>query len=96
MLTEAIIIALITGACAIIGNIIVSNRNANDLYAKLDKQSEIADERIKGELKVVHTEISALTEKVEKHNSVIERTYNLEKEVAKQGEQIKNLFTKSA
>lgn len=93
-MNDAILVAVITGVFAVIGEIIVSARNTKELYAKLDKQSELADERIKGEIAVIHTEISELRKQVEKHNSVIERTYTLEKEVAKQGEQIKTLFNK--
>ncbi len=91
-MNDAVIVALITGAVAVIGDIIVSAKNTRDLYAKLDKQSEIADERIKGEIAVIKTEITELRKTVEKHNTVIERTYALETEVAKQGEQIKTLF----
>lgn len=91
---ESVWIALITGTLAVVGEIVVSAKNTRELYAKLDKQSELADERMKGEIAVIHTEISELRKQVEKHNSVIERTYNLEKEVAKQGEQIKTLLNK--
>ena len=93
-MSEGIWIALITGALAVVGDIIVSAKSTKDLYTKLDKQSELADERIKGEIAVIHTEIAELRKNVERHNSVIERTYSLEKEVAKQGEQIKTLFSK--
>lgn len=91
-MSEGIWIALITGTLAVIGEIIVSAKNTRDLYAKLDKQSELSDEKIKGEIAVIHTELSELRKTVEKHNSMVERTYALEKEVAKQGEQIKTLF----
>ena len=91
-MNDAVIVALITGAVAVIGDIIISAKNTRDLYAKLDKQSEIADERIKGEIAVIKTEITELRKTVEKHNTVIERTYRLEAEVVKQGEQIKTLF----
>lgn len=91
-MSEGILIALITGTLAVIGEIIVSAKNTRDLYAKLDKQSELSDEKIKGEIAVIHTELSELRKTVEKHNSMVERTYALEKEVAKQGEQIKTLF----
>ena len=90
----AIIVAIITGGLAIVGDIIVSAKNTKDLYAKLDKQSEISDEKIRGEIAVIRTEITDLRKTVEKHNTVIERTYKLETEVAKQGEQIKTLFNK--
>lgn len=91
-MNDAVLVALITGVLAVIGEVIVSARNTKELYAKLDKNSEIADERIKGEIAVIHAEIKELRTNVEKHNSVIERVYNLEVETAKQGEQIKTLF----
>ena len=93
-MSDAIIVALITGVCAIGAQLIISAKSTNDLYAKLDKQSEIKDTELKGEIAVIRTEITELRKNVEKHNSVIERTYALEKEVAKQGEQIKTLFNK--
>lgn len=99
-MSDAIKVAIITGTFALIGTLISNWLNMNkittELYAKLDKQSELSDERIKGEIAVLKTEIGTLSKKVEKHNSVIERTYNLEKEVAKQGEQIKTLFNNKA
>lgn len=98
-MTEAIKIAIITGGLAFLGTLISqwmsTNKLTNELYAKLDKQSELADEKIRGELNVIHSEISALSAHVEKHNKMVERTYALETEVAKQGEQIK-MLNKSA
>lgn len=91
-MNDAVIVAFITGALAVVGDIIISAKNTRDLYAKLDKQSELADERINGKIEVIKTEITELRKTVEKHNTVIERTYALETEVAKQGEQIKTLF----
>ena len=91
-MSEAVIVALITGACAVIGQVIISAKSTSELYAKLDKQSELADEKIKGEIAVIHTEISELRKNVEKHNSVVERVYNLENQVGRQDEQIKTLF----
>ena len=90
-MTEGIWIALITGAVAVIGDIIISAKNTKELFAKLDKQSELADERIKGEIAVIHTEISELRKNVEKHNSVVERVYKIETDIARQDEQIKAL-----
>lgn len=93
-MSDPIIVALITGAVAVIGDIIISAKSTRELYAKLDKQSELADERMKGEIAVIHTEIAELRKNVEKHNTVVERVYQLETEQAKQGEQIKTLFNK--
>ena len=98
-MSEAVLVAFITGTLALLGTIISqrisTNKLMTDLYSKLDKQSSLADERIKGEVAVIHTEISELRKTVEKHNSMVERTYALEKEVAKQEEQIKTLFNKA-
>lgn len=91
-MSEAIIVAIITGCLALIGQIVISARGNKELYAKLDKQSELADERLRGEVTVLRTEITDLRKQVERHNSVVERTYQIEKEQAKQAEQIKTLF----
>lgn len=88
-MNEAVAVALITGACAVISQIIISAKNTKELYAKLDKQSEIADEKIKGEIAVIHAEISELRKTVEKHNGVLERVYKLEQSDAVQEEMIK-------
>ena len=93
-MSEGIWIALITGAVAVIGDIIISAKNTKELFAKLDKQSELADERIEGEIAVIHTEISELRKTVEKHNSVVERVYKIETDIARQDEQIKTLFNR--
>lgn len=88
-MNEAVIVALITGACAVISQIIISAKSTKELYAKLDKQSELADEKIKGEIAVIHTEISELRKTVEKHNGIVEKTYKLEQAVAVQDEMLK-------
>ena len=93
-MSDAVLVAIITGIFAVVGEIVISAKNTRELYAKIDKQSELSDERIKGEIAVIHTEISELRKTVEKHNSVIERTFNLEKEVARHEEKIKTLFSK--
>lgn len=93
-MSDAIWVAIITGALAVLGDIIISAKNTKDLFAKLDKQSELADEKIKGEIAVIHTEITELRKTVEKHNSVVERVYKIETDIARQDEQIKSLFNK--
>ena len=86
---ESVWVAVITGALAIIGDIIISARSTKELYAKLDKQSVLADERIKGEIAVIHTEINELRKTVERHNSVVDRTYKLEERMSVAENQIK-------
>lgn len=88
-MSEGIIAALITGACAVVAEVILSAKNTRELFAKLDKQSELADERMRGELAVIKTELTDLRKTVDKHNGVIERTYHLEERVAVQEEKLK-------
>lgn len=87
-MTDAIWVAVI----ALIGQIIIAAISNSGLIAKLDKQSEVNDTKIHGEIEVVKNEVSNLRQEVQKHNQVVERTYELEKQVARHDEQIKTLF----
>lgn len=77
-MSEAIIVAMITGACAIVANLIIAKRNSADLFAKLDKQSELSDAKLDKEIAVIKTEITTLSEEVRKHNAFAERIPALE------------------
>ena len=85
-MTGSIIAAVITGTCAIIAQILISRRSSIELYAKLDKQSELADARLQGKLdqyqSVTDTKLEELTKEVQKHNRIVERTYQLESKVS--------------
>lgn len=59
-MTEAIVVALITGAISLIGTLITTRTSAKSTQALVDYK------------------ISELQKSVEKHNSVIDRTYKLE------------------
>ena len=73
-----VIVAVVTGALAVLGQKIIANGNNEKLYAKLDKQSELSDEKIKSELAVMKTEIKTLSDRVNKHNDLIDRMYHVE------------------
>ena len=81
-MTDAIIVALITGACAIVAQLIISKQNTRDLYAKLDKQSELADAKLDSKIAVVDTKIEELTREVREHNNFARRMPVLEEKVA--------------
>jgi len=80
--SDAVIVGIITVCGSIIIQLIISHASAKDLYAKLDKQSEISDAKIQGEIDVIKTEVSNLRQEVAKHNGLIERTYKLERDYA--------------
>lgn len=92
-MSEAVIVALITGGCAVISQILISVKSTNELFAKINEQSKLADAELDkkiGEYQAATNEkIEELSRRVEKHNNVIERVYKLEQDTAVQTEQIK-------
>ena len=62
-MSEAVVTALITGGLALIG-VWLTNRKSNaELFAKLDKQSELSDAKLEREIAVVKTEIKNLLDR---------------------------------
>lgn len=84
-MSDAIQVALI----ALVGQIIIALVSNSGLLAKLDKQSEVADTKIHGEIDVVKNEMSTLRQEVQKHNNLVERTFKLEERVSVTEEKIK-------
>ena len=99
-MSDAIIVAIITGACAVIAQLIISKQSAKDLYAKLDKQSEVNDQKLDAKLEkyqaVTDTKIDELTREVRAHNGHNERIAVLEAEDKRLNERIKILENKTA
>ena len=85
----AVLAALITGICGIVAQVVIFRRSKDELYNRLDKQSEVKDTELKGEIAVIKTEIQELRKSQDKHNQMIERMYDAEKEIAKVQEQMK-------
>lgn len=74
----SIVSALVSAGAAILVSVINSNAQHNKLLAELQKRDELQAYRIE-----------QLEKKVDKHNSVIDRTYKLEEAVNLQAEKIK-------
>ena len=74
----SIIVALITGGLSFAGVIFTNMASNKKVHTNMQVQAAVTNEKI-----------AKLTEQVEKHNRVIERTYNLEKQSELQKEQIK-------
>jgi len=76
--TEAIIVALITAASAVVCQLLIAANSRKTMQqAQYDSQ------------KLIEYKIDKLSERVDKHNSVIARTYKLEQDYAVVAEQIK-------
>lgn len=71
MVSEAVIVALITGVLSLIGVYISNRRSASEIDAKLERQQAVMEERI-----------SALTREVREHNEFARRIPVLEEKIS--------------
>lgn len=99
-MSESIIVALITGGLALIGVWLTNRKSTADLFAKLDKQSEMNDQRLDAKLEkfqaVTDTKIEELTREVRKHNNFAERVPVLEEQIKVANHRIEDLERKGA
>ena len=99
-MSDAVIVAIITGIFAVVGQLLIQKSSNKDLYAKLDKQSEVSDQKLDAKLEkyqaVTDEKISELTREVRLHNGHNERIALLEQEEKRQNERIKVLENKTA
>lgn len=79
-MTEAIIVALITGGLALLGTIYASNKTAQTMNAKLDKQQAVTEAKLEN-----------LTREVRKHNNFAERIPVMEEQIKVANHRISDL-----
>lgn len=95
MVSEAVVVALITGGCAVFSQVVISAKSTKELYAKLDKQSEISDQKLDAKLEryiaVTDQKIEELTREVRKHNNFAEKIPVLEEKVSVANHRIEDL-----
>jgi hypothetical protein len=86
-MSDAIVVALITGICAVVAQLIINHKSQSDLYAKLDKESELSDTRLDAKLEkhqaVTDTKIEELTREVREHNNFARRMPVLEEKISR-------------
>ena len=99
-MSESIIVALITGVLALIGVWLTNRKNTADLFAKMDKESEMNDQRLDAKLEkfqaVTDTKIDELTREVRRHNNFAERVPVLEEKINVANHRIDDLERKGA
>ena len=78
-MSEAVLVALITGGLTLIGTVVTVVVSHRQTIATLEKNSAVADEKIQGEINVLKADIRTLSNRVEAHNKMVERTYQLER-----------------
>ena len=80
IMTDTIIVALITGGLSLLGVIITSNKTNRDVQAKLDKQQAVTD-----------TKLEELTREVREHNNFARRVPVLEEQIKVANHRIEDL-----
>ena len=79
-MSEAIIVAIITGGLSLIGVIVSNNRTAQSMDAKLDKQQAVTE-----------TKLEELTREVREHNNFAKRVPVLEEQIKMANHRIADL-----
>lgn len=69
-MSEAIIVAIITGGLSLIGSIVSNNRTAQSMDVKLDKQQAVTE-----------TKLEELTREVRAHNNFAQRIPVMEEQI---------------
>lgn len=79
-MSEAIIVAIITGSLSLIGVIVSNNRTTQSMDAKLDKQQAIMD-----------TKLEELTREVRMHNNFAQKIPVMEEQIKVANHRIEDL-----
>lgn len=79
-MSDAIIVAIITGGLSLIGAIVSNNRIAQSMDAKLDKQQAVTE-----------TKLEELTREVRAHNNFAQRVPVLEEQIKVANHRIEDL-----
>lgn len=79
-MSEAIIVAIITGGLSLIGSIVSNNRTAQSMDDKLDKQQAVTE-----------TKLEELTREVRAHNNFAQRVPVLEEQIKVANHRIEDL-----
>lgn len=78
---DAVIVALITGACAIVAQLIISHTSNVKMLDEIERKSEASDLKLQGKIDVMNTRIEELTREVRAHNGFAQRMPVLEEKV---------------
>ena len=79
-MSEAIVVAIITGGLSLIATIVSNNRTAQSMDAKLDKQQAVTE-----------TKLEELTREVRAHNNFAQRIPVLEEQIKVANHRIEDL-----
>ena len=80
-ISDAVIVALVSGGLTLLGTIITVVLSHKSTISTLEKNSELSDQKIRGEIAVINTKIENLAGEVRRHNDFATRVPVLEEKV---------------
>lgn len=90
-MSEAIIVALITGGLALIGVWYTNRSTTAKVLARLEQQSVVSDQKLETEIRVVKTELENMTREVRAHNEFARRMPAVEEQIKAANQRIDNI-----
>lgn len=88
-MSETVIAALIAGGVTLVVCLLNNMFQQKRMASTVAEQQWKATNELRHEIQLLSVKLETVSENVEKHNNVIERTYHLEKEAVLQEEKIK-------
>jgi len=82
MISEAIVLALISAFTTLVVGIISNHASLNKQKAEFEKHMQEINALQNQTIAILEVRLDSLTKSVEKHNQVVERVYSLEKSEA--------------
>jgi len=81
-MSETVLATLISSLLLLAGTVITVTASARSTRDGLRRDFEVHKAEVRGQTELLRAELQTLSARVEKHNSVVERTYALERELA--------------
>ena len=93
-LIVGVLSSFITGLLTFAGVVYTSKKQYSLSIIEIKEQQHIFAQEVKGEIALIKNDIKTLNSNVEKHNKVVERTYELEMSIGILEQKIKNMEDK--
>lgn len=90
-MTDAIIVALITGACALIGQLLVGKSQNDKTIAVIEERLSWSDKLTEREIGSVKKNIDLLSARVDKHNNFAQRLPVVEEQIRELNHRVEDL-----
>lgn len=90
-MSEAVIVALITGLLAVAAEVVIAVVNNKAMMKELEKQSALSDARLEKNQAVTDTKLENLTSEVRAHNQFAQRLPVLEEQLKAANHRISDL-----